>query len=95
MLLLNTRVTVHVSTEYKTRHFSTGFSGEATEWLLRNREIAGLGTECVDVELGWKTNNQVDKYCAFYLLIPILYMYDRKFKSRTTQYCEDKRTKAS
>ena len=57
---------------YVTRHFSTGFSGEATEWLLRNREIAGLGTECVDVELGWKTNNQVDKDYAYYLLIPIL-----------------------
>ena len=29
------------------------------EWLLGQRDIAGLGTECIDVELGWKTKNEV------------------------------------
>ena len=29
------------------------------EWLLGERDIAGLGTECIDVELGWKTKNEV------------------------------------
>ncbi len=38
-----------------------GFSGEATEWLLNHRDASGLGTECVEVELGWKTNNKVGR----------------------------------
>ena len=29
------------------------------EWLIGERDIAGLGTECIDVELGWKTRNAV------------------------------------
>lgn len=36
-----------------------GFSGDAVEWLIGERDIAGLGTECIDVELGWKTRNAV------------------------------------
>ena len=39
--------------------FLPGFSGDAVEWLLGERDIAGLGTECIDVELGWKTKNEV------------------------------------
>ncbi len=42
--------------------FLLGFSGEATEFLLSHRDVSGLGTECVDVELGWKTNNKVQHY---------------------------------
>ena len=37
----------------------SGFSGDAVEWLIGERDIAGLGTECIDVELGWKTRNAV------------------------------------
>ena len=37
----------------------SGFSGDAVEWLLGQRDVAGLGTECIDVELGWKTKNEV------------------------------------
>lgn len=41
-----------------------GFSAQAVEWLLSSRGIAGLGTECIDVELGWKTKNAVKKLLA-------------------------------
>lgn len=41
-----------------------GFSPQAVEWLLTSRGIAGLATECIDVELGWKTKNAVKKLLA-------------------------------
>lgn len=45
-------------------HEFTGFSGEAASWLLRERDVTGLGTECIDVELGWKTKNEVKQTLA-------------------------------
>ena len=41
-----------------------GFSGESALWLLSERGVSGLGTECIDVELGWKTRNQVKQTLA-------------------------------
>jgi hypothetical protein len=38
---------------------ATGFSAEAALFLLDDRDVSGLGTECTDIELGWSTLNEV------------------------------------
>jgi len=37
----------------------SGFSADAVTWLLGERGISGLGTECADIELPWKTKQAV------------------------------------
>ncbi|TRY68783.1 hypothetical protein TCAL_03069, partial [Tigriopus californicus] len=54
------------------RQVYPGFSVPAVEWLLSTRGIMGLGTECIDVELGWKTKNQVKKLLAAQNLLSIV-----------------------
>jgi kynurenine formamidase len=41
-----------------------GFSEDAVSWLLDARGIAGLGTECADIELPWKTKQAVKQTLA-------------------------------
>lgn len=41
-----------------------GFSEDAVSWLLDARGIAGLGTECADIELPWKTKQAVKQLLA-------------------------------
>jgi hypothetical protein len=42
----------------------SGFSEDAVSWLLDARGIAGLGTECADIELPWKTKQAVKQMLA-------------------------------
>jgi kynurenine formamidase len=41
-----------------------GFSKDAVSWLLDERGIFGLGTECSDIELPWKTKQAVKHLLA-------------------------------
>ena len=41
-----------------------GFGADSISWLLSERNIRGIGTECVDVELPGKTSNAVKQLLA-------------------------------
>lgn len=62
----------------QSRQVYPGFSVPAVEWLLSTRGIMGLGTECIDVELGWKTKNQVKKLLAAQNLLSIVQLANLK-----------------
>eukprot|EP00095_Tigriopus_kingsejongensis_P003730 maker-scaffold357_size197762-snap-gene-0.44 protein:Tk03730 transcript:maker-scaffold357_size197762-snap-gene-0.44-mRNA-1 annotation:"hypothetical protein BN940_13346" len=56
----------------QSRQVFPGFSVPAVEWLLSSRGILGLGTECIDIELGWKTKNQVKTLLAAQNLLSLV-----------------------
>ena len=42
----------------------SGFGEDSVSWLIRERNIRGIGTECVDIELPGKTGNAVKQLIA-------------------------------
>ena len=62
-----------------------GFSEDAVSWLLDARGIAGLGTECADIELPWKTKQAVKQLLAAanrYSVVQVTTLYVALLDSR-------------